>query len=130
MSFLKTLSFLALFLTINVVKAQSNQKIDCKILKEIKMKYVDDTDRTVYIIIKANKHIEHLETDKYYIKSDLEWVSDCEYNATMTEITLPNFPFKPGEVMNVKFERIENGFVFATGSVRGNSFPVNFEIIK
>ncbi len=130
MTFLKTFSFLVLFLTVTALNAQSNQEIDCKILKDIKLKYVDNPDKTAYIVIKDKKHIEHLENEKYYIKSDLDWVSDCEYNAKMTDITLPNFPFKAGEVMNVKFEKIENGFIFGTASVRGNSFPVKFEIIK
>ena len=119
-----------LLLITTISKAQSSVRIDCKILKAIKLKYVNDPDKTAYVVIDNTKHIEYLRDGKYFIKSDLEWVSDCEYNAKMTEITLPDFPFKPGEVMNVKFEKIENGFVFGTGSVRGNTFPVEFKIVK
>jgi hypothetical protein len=110
--------------------AQNKKEIDCKILKNIKLKYVNNDDKTAYVVIKDNKHVEHLQGDKYFIKSDLDWISDCEYNAKMTEITLPNFPFKPGAVMNVKFEKMEDGFVTGTGTVNGSSFPIKFEIIK
>lgn len=130
MNILKSLSLLVLFLFTTISIAQSNPKIDCKILKDIKLKYADNPDKTAYITIKGNKHVENLESGKYFIKSDLEWLSDCEYNATMTEITLPNFPFKPGEVMNVKFEKIEDGFIYGTAAVRGDSFPIKFLIIK
>ena len=130
MNLFKSISIIILFLTTTFSIAQSKNDIDCKVLKDIKLKYVNNPDKTAYVIIKNTKHIEYLENGKYYIKSDLEWISECEYNAKMTEITLPNFPFKAGEVMNVKFEKIENGFVYGTGIVRGNSFPVKFEIIK
>ena len=53
----------------------------------------------------------------------------CEYNARITDITLPEFPFN-GEVMNVKFTIIEGNFIFGTASVRENSFHIKFEIIK
>jgi len=126
----KSFSILLLFLVATASFAQTSKGTDCKILKDIKLKYVDNPDKTAYVAIKNKKHVEYFENGNYFIKSDLDWISDCEYNAKMTEITLPDFPFKAGEVMNVKFEKIENGFVFGTGSVRGSSFPVKFEIIK
>lgn len=130
MNLFKILSILILFLSTTILVAQSNKQMDCKILRAIKLKYVNNPDQTAYVVIQDKKHVEYLEAGKYFIKSDLDWISECEYNAKMTEITLPNFPFKSGEVMNVKFEKIENGFVFGTASVRQNSFPVKFEIIK
>lgn len=127
----KTSIFLfVLFLTTIISLAQSNQNIDCKILKNIKLKYTDNPDKTAYLTISGNKHVEYLESGKYFIKSDLEWLNDCEYNAKMTEITLPEFPFKAGEIMNVKFENNEGNFITGTAMVRGSSFPIKFEIIK
>lgn len=130
MKLFKSILILILLLSPLFSFAQSDKKIDCKILKDIKLKYAENLDKTAYVVIKNKKHVEYLEGGKYYIKSDLEWISECEYNAKMTEITLPDFPYKAGEVMNVKFEKIENGYVFGTGSVRANSFPVKFEIIN
>lgn len=126
----QTITILLLTLTASLAMAQQDKTIDCSMLKNIKLKYVEGTDENDYVEIKNNKHVEHLSNGKYYIKSDLEWVNDCEYNATMTEVTRPNFPFKPGAVMNVKFEKIEDGIVTGTGSVNGATFPVKFEIMK
>jgi len=125
-----TLLLFGLFLSTTISMAQNNQNFDCKILKDIKLKYANNKDKTAYIIIKDSKHVEHLEGDKYFIKSDLEWINDCEYNAKMTEITLTNFPFKAGEVMNVKFEKIKDDIVYGTATVRNQTFPVKFIIIK
>ncbi|WP_264558908.1 hypothetical protein [Flavobacterium sp. N2270] len=130
MKLLKSILTLStLFITI-ISYSQTEKVQDCKILKHSKLKYVENDDKTAFVVIKNNKHIEYLRNEKYYIKSDLVWINECEYNATMTEITLPNFPFKAGEVMNVKFEKIENGIVTGIGTVRGNSFPVKFELIN
>lgn len=130
MKLFKLIFCLFFFLTTTISIAQSNQNFDCKILKNIKLKYVDNPDKTAYLIIKDNKHVEYLEGGKYFIKSDLEWLSDCEYNAKMTEITLPNFPFKTGEIMNVKFKKTENGFIYGTAVIRDSNFPIKFEIMK
>lgn len=130
MKLLNSISLLILFLTTTISMAQNNQNFDCKILKDIKLKYARKLDNTDYIVIKDNKHIENLEGGKYYIKSDLEWLSDCEYNATMTEITLPDFPFKVGEIMNVKFETKKDDFIYGTATVRNQTFPIKFLIIK
>lgn len=130
MKIIKSISILILFLTTTISIAQTNKAIDCKIFKNIKLKYVDEEDKSAYVVIKGDKHVEYLQDGKYFIKSDLEWISDCEYNAKMTEITLPDFPFQPGVVMNVKFEKIENGIVTGTGSVYGKQFPIKFQIIK
>jgi len=130
MKLLNSLSLLILLLTTTISMAQNNQKFDCKILKDIKLKYAHKEGNNDYITIKGNKHVENLEGGKYYIKSDLEWLSDCEYNAKMTEITLPNFPFKIGEIMNVKFEKIKNDIIYGTATIRNQTFPMKYKIIK
>ena len=129
MKLLKTLSIIAFFFTSTISFAQ-NTTFDCKKLKSIKLRYVENIDKTAYILIKNNKHIEFFEGQKYFIKSDLKWINDCEYIATMTEITVPDFPFKVGESMNVKFEKIAEGFIYGTATVQGNNYPLKFEIVK
>lgn len=130
MNKLKLFSTLFLVVVTSVVSAQSDTAMNCKILRDIKLKYISGPDSTAYVVIKGNKHAEYLENGKYYIKSDLEWISDCEYKATLTAVTLPGFPFKPGVTMQVKYERIENGIIYGTGIIQGTSFPVKFEIMK
>lgn len=110
--------------------AQSNATPDCKILKNTKLGYVTAPNETSYVIIEENKHTEYVDNGKYFIKSELNWINDCEYNATLTETNLPGFPFKPGVVMHVKFEKIENGIVSGKGIINGETFEVKFKIIK
>lgn len=120
-------SFLLISITCH---AQSDKLLDCKILHNVKLKYADAPNRNDFVVIKDNKHVEYLKNGIYYIKSDLNWINECEYNVTMTEITLPNFPYKVGEVMNVKFKKIENGKVYGIATVRGQKSVVNFELIN
>jgi len=125
----KSILIIAFFLIFGVSFAQTQANLDCSILKDIILKYTKNADTTAYVVIQNKKHTEILQGGKYYIKSDLDWVSDCEYNATITDLTLPNFPFKEGEVMNVKFEEITNGYVTGTASVRGQKLPIAFKIM-
>ncbi|MBC7587378.1 MAG: hypothetical protein H7178_03380 [Chitinophagaceae bacterium] len=94
------------------------------------MKYLDSEDKTAYAVITNKDHVEYYSDGKYYIKSKLKWLNECEYNMTMTKITLPNFPNQPGEVMNVKFEKIENGIVYYSATVKGQTWKGRFEIIN
>ena len=130
MKLLKSFLMLSILLITSISFSQNNKSSDCIFLKYTKLKYVDNDEKNVYVVIKNDKHIEYLEDGKYFIKSDLVWINDCEYNATMTEITLPNFPFKPGAVMNVKFEKVENGIITGTATVNEDSFPVKFEVVN
>ncbi len=109
---------------------QETTKTNCSILKHGKFKYIDIEDTSAYVIINNTKHIEYHNNNKYYIKSDIKWLSDCEYEMTMTEITIPNFPFKPGDLMNVKVNKIENEVIYYTSTVNGSSWPGRFKIIK
>lgn len=130
MKLLKSFFSFSLLLIAITCNAQNDKLLDCKTLQNAKLKYADAPNRTDYVVIKNNKHVEYLENGKYYIKSNLDWINECEYNATMTEITLPNFPFKVGEVMNVKFQKIENGIVYGIATVRGQNSDVKFELIN
>ena len=124
-------TYLLLFFTlVCAISYGQNDSSHCKILKNIKLKYTQTDDQSSYIIIKNNDHIEYHRNDKYFIKSKLVWISDCEYNMTMTEITLPNFPFGPGEVMNVKFTKIEKDSIQYIATVRGQSVEGKFVILN
>ena len=105
---------------------------DCEILKHCKLKYIDGQDSTCYIIINNTEHVEYYESNKYYIKSKLNWLNDCEYEATIIEISLPNFPFGPGpgEVMHVSFKKIDDKIVSYVATVRGQNVEEKFEIIN
>ena len=93
------------------------------------MKFVDIGD-PAFIEIKNNKAIEYKKNKQYYIKSDLVWVSDCEYNSTITEIKYPDCPFAIGTVMNVKIRKIEGDYVYYTSTVSDATFEGKLEILS
>ncbi len=76
----------------------------------------------IKVVIKGKNHIEYHNDGKYVIKSKLDWVNDCEYNMTITKVTIPNFPYGIGDVMNVKIDNVEGNEIFYTSTVKGQSW--------
>src|ERR1044071_3201063 len=74
----------------------------CSILKKGKFKYLDVTDKTAYLEIKDNKQVEYYQAGKYYIKSNIKWLSDCVYELTMTKKTLPGNSYKAGDKLKME----------------------------
>lgn len=78
--------------------------------------------KEVLVIFGEDDYIEYHNKKKYYIKSDIEWVSNCEYNLIIREATLPDFPFKNGTVMNIKIDRVRGKKVYYTATLGGRSW--------
>lgn len=116
-----TLAF-ALLITLFGFKAyQETSDKGCEILHEGTFKY-GDTDDEIKVVIKGESHTEYHQGGKYIIKSKLVWVNDCEYNMTMTKITIPKFPYGKGDVMNVKINEVKGNKIFYTSTVKGQSW--------
>ena len=119
----KRIFFIALLISYSLTCfAQDNNKSDCAILKHGTFKYLDIDDTTAYVVI-------NYYNKKYYIKSDIVWVSACEYNMTMTDITIPDFPYAPGDVMNVVINKIDEGLIYYTSTVKGKTWKGRLKII-
>jgi hypothetical protein len=93
----------------------------CEILHEGTFKY-GDVNEEVRVVIKGNNHTEYHNSGKYIIMSKLVWVNECEYNMTMTKITIPNFPYGVGDVMNVKINEVRGKEIFYTSTVKDRSW--------
>ncbi|AUC85635.1 hypothetical protein CW731_10200 [Polaribacter sp. ALD11] len=94
---------------------------DCSYLKNNSFKYKVGS-KDVLIIFGDEEYIEYHENKRYYIKSDIEWLTDCEYNLIIQESTLPSFPFKSGTTMNIKVDRIKGKKVYYTATLGGRSW--------
>ena len=129
MKIVKILILLLVLTSLNTF-SQTGEKINCTALKNCKLQYFELDDTATYIIIKGNKFIEFIDGGKNYIKSNLEWINECEYKATITEITVPNTPYKIGDFLTVKIDKISNKIVYYTATFEGFSFPGKFKIIK
>jgi hypothetical protein len=97
--------------------AQENKGLDCSSLRQGTFKFLDIPDTTAYFQIEQSTHKEYYQSGKYMIQSRLEWLSDCQYKMTMLTKTLPDMPFKPGDVMIVTIKKIEGNVISYTAQV-------------
>ena len=102
--------------------AQNSIHIDCSIMRHGSFKYLDIEDTTAYFKLDGENHIEYHQGGRYYIKSIIKWLNDCQYEMKMTENTIPDFPFKPGDVMIVTIVRIKNNVIHYISEVKGNKW--------
>jgi hypothetical protein len=130
MKYLVQLSILALILSFNsVLFSQSKKQIDCAFLKNSKMMNISMPNGG-YVVFQDSIHMEYVDNGKYYIKSKLEWISDCEYNATVIKFTWPEFVFPIGEVLNCKVTEIKNDTLFFDLRLRDIKMQQKYKLIK
>ena len=72
---------------------------------------------------------EYVQVDKifynkstYYIHSEINWINDCEYELKMISSTMPKFKYQPGDVLNIKIDKIERKDVYYTTSIGDDSW--------
>ena len=100
----------------------TNSNISCSILHQGKFKYLDIPDTTAYVVINKENQTEYHNNGKYLIKSSLIWLDDCQYQMTMLSNTIPNFPFKAGDVMTVTINKVNGDIIYYTADVKGQKW--------
>ena len=119
---MKNIKYLFLLLSVLAISLGfTSDKIDCKILKNNNFTYKTG-GKEVFVVFKENKHIEYHNKRKYYIKSNIDWISDCEYYLIIQESTIPNFPFDPGTKLHAKVDKIKGKKVYYTSTLGGRSW--------
>jgi hypothetical protein len=119
--------FIALILLVFSLPSFAQKAKDCKIMKAGTFKYVGIEDTTAVVVIDSVKHIEFHQSSTYHIESDLKWINDCTFELTMTEITIPNFPFGPGTKMKVVIQKVKDDRIFFRATVNGKSWEGQFQ---
>jgi hypothetical protein len=89
----------------------TNVEQDCTILKNNSFTY-KLAKKDVLVEFGETKHVELHQKGKYYIKSSVEWVSDCEYYLTIQDVTLPDFPFQLGSKLHIKITKVRGDRVY------------------
>lgn len=117
---MRNIFFLTAFLGFGFLSSFTTLK-DCSFLKNNKFTYKVGS-KDVLVVFGEDKYTEYHEKKKYYIKSNIEWVSDCEYNLIIQKSTLPNFPFKSGTKMSIKIDRVKGKKVYYTAKLGGRSW--------
>tara|TARA_R110001632_G_scaffold107700_5_gene217413 strand:- start:2190 stop:2567 length:378 start_codon:yes stop_codon:yes gene_type:complete len=107
----------AIFLVFSfVVDAQ-----ECTILKNNSFTY-KLAKKEVLVEFTDNEYIEYHQGKKYYIKSTIEWISDCEYYLEIQETTLPNLPFQKGSKLHTVITKVKKNKVYYTSSIAGKTW--------
>jgi hypothetical protein len=98
-----------------------NVEQDCSVLKNNSFTYKLSKD-DVLVEFKENKHVEYHQDKKYYIKSNVEWVSDCEYYLVIQDVTLPDFPFKLGSKLHIVITKVKGRKIYYKSSMGGRTW--------
>ena len=78
--------------------------------------------KEVLVEFKGNKHIELHQKGKYYIKSNIEWISDCEYYLIIEDVNLPDFPFQIGSKLHTKILKVRGDRVYYKSTLGDRSW--------
>ncbi len=124
MRFLKPL-LLILFLTFGF----SSVAQKCEILKNNSFNYTL-MKKKVLVEFTGDKHVEYHNDKKYYIKSDVEWTSECEYYLIIQDVTLPDFPFEIGSKLHIKITKVKGNRVYYKSSMAGRTWEGKMTRIK
>lgn len=127
---MKNILVVFLFLIVGYSSTAQQKENDCSRLKHSKLHFLNTEYVESYVIIDNNQHTEYLDDEGHFIKSELIWVNDCEYNAKIIEINILDVPFKIGDVLNVKITNIQNNIVDMICVYNGESLNAQYEIIE
>ncbi|TCC94168.1 hypothetical protein EZ428_05155 [Pedobacter frigiditerrae] len=122
---LTAISFAAIYSSCS----QKQEKLDCKNLRNVKLKYLDADDTTAYIVISGNRHMEYYNAGKNFIKSEVKQVNDCEINVFFLESNIKDLPFKKGDVLNIVFDKVENGVLHCQTKMGNRIMPQRFKVL-
>ena len=123
---IKTVGAIMVIFAITICLASTKKATgDCQLLHHGTFKY-GDSQTEIIVKIKGSKHVEYHEDGKYIIEFNLDWVNECEYNMTMTNVTLPNFPYGLGDIMNVKIDSVKGNEIYYTSTVKGQRWKGKF----
>ncbi len=126
---MKFISLLIFTLFLNAICFSQAEK-NCSLMKNGTFKYLEPPDTSAYFVITDSTHTEFFGQGTYFIKSEMVWLSSCRYALKMTENTVPNFPFKPGDVMTVTINKIEDDIVYYTSEVNGQKWQARVRKLK
>ncbi|MCB0705752.1 MAG: hypothetical protein KDC34_10605 [Saprospiraceae bacterium] len=121
MKHIQKLSVGLLLLSIMAFTSSMVGNLDCSILHKGTFTY-NGSDGLVEVVIKGKSHIEYHNNGKFYIKSKIKWLNECEYDMTLKEVTLPNFPYSKGEVMHVKIDGISGNKIYFISTINGENY--------
>ncbi len=102
---------------------------DCKLMHKGKFKYTSGNEEVIVTISDSN-FTESYQEGKYFVKAQLDWLNDCEYNLVITKVNAPGMMYMPGDEINVKFNRVDGKDIYYTATVKRVSWDGKFTKIE
>ena len=106
-----------------------SQTPDCSVLKNGKFTYKRGKD-VVQVQFDGNNHTELHNNGKHYIKSTIEWISDCKYYLTVKETNLSNISIKKGNKILVEVIKVKGDNVYYKSSFNKRNWEGKLTKIK
>jgi hypothetical protein len=119
-----------LMLAVSGAFCQSYATPDCSSLKKYKLQYLGLKDSSAYVLLSNDSAIEYHNNGRYTIRARVQWVDECEYNMILSSVTIPGFAFHPGDVMNIRIDKIIGDVVYYFSTINGNSWQGKLRIIQ
>lgn len=98
---------------------------NCGIMHNGRFKYMADKEEVI-VTITDSSFMESYQGGKYYIKAQLEWLNECEYNIVITKVNAPGMMYAAGDEINVHINRVEGKNIFYTATVKRVSWEGKF----
>ncbi len=119
-----------LILFVSAAFSQAGGKPDCAELKNHRLQHLNLKDSSAYILLSEDSAIEYHNNGRHTIRARVQWFNDCEYVMTLTEVTIPDFAYHPGDVMYIRIDRIEKDRVYYISTINGNSWEGQLRMVR
>jgi hypothetical protein len=107
------LIILGALICLTTMSFDSKQEQDkpCSVLKSGWFKMPDAADTTSYVVITSSTQTEYYNFKRYWIRSSVKWISDCECELTVLAVNYPGLLCKRGDKMSLRVLNTEGNIV-------------------
>jgi hypothetical protein len=96
-------------------------KKDCSVLRDNHFTY-RNANKEVLVIFKGNEYVEYHNNKEHFIKAEIQWISNCEYNLTIKETNLPRFPFKIRSKLRIVVTKVRGNKIYYKSTLGGKTW--------
>jgi hypothetical protein len=96
-------------------------KKDCSVLRDNHFTY-RNANKEVLVIFKGNEYVEYHNNKEHFIKAEIQWISNCEYNLTIIETNLPRFPFKIRSKLRIVVTKVRGNKIYYKSTLGGKTW--------
>ena len=83
----------------------------CAVLKSGSFKILDVPDTTSFVVITTSSQTEYYNFKRYWVRSSIKWISDCECELTVLSVNYPGLICRRGDKMSIRVLNTEGNVV-------------------